>query len=44
MKNMEQVWSWFQDFKLKLKPSQCELLKRDIIFLGHKDSREGGES
>ena len=41
MKNMEQVLSWFRDFKLKLKPSMCELLKRDIIFLGHKVSRKG---
>ena len=41
MKNMEQVLSRFRDFKLKLKPSKCELLKRDIIFLGHKISREG---
>ena len=41
MKNMEQVLSWFQDFKLKLKPSKCELLNRDIIILGHKVSREG---
>ena len=41
MKNMEQVLSRFRDFKLKLKPSKCELLKRNIIFLGHKGSREG---
>ena len=41
MKNMEQLLSRFQDFKLKLKPSKCELVKRDIIFLGHKVSREG---
>ena len=41
MKNMEQVLSRFRDFKLKLKPSKCELLKRDIIFLGHKVSKEG---
>ena len=41
MKNMEQVLSRFRDFKLKLKPSKCELLKRDIIFLGHNVSREG---
>ena len=41
MKNMEQVLSRFQDFKLKLK---CELLKRDIIFLDHKVSREGVSS
>ena len=41
MKNMEQVLSRFRDFKLKLKSSKCELLKRDIIFLGHKVSREG---
>ena len=24
-----------------LKPSKCELLKRDIIFMGHKVSRKG---
>ena len=36
MKNMEQVLGLFQDFKLKLKPSTCVLLKRDICFLGHK--------
>ena len=41
MKNLEQVLSRFLDFKLKLKPSKCELLKRDIIFLGHKVSKEG---
>ena len=41
MKHMEQVLSRFRDFKLKLMPSKCELLKRDIIFLGHKVSREG---
>ena len=41
LKNMEQVLSRFRDFKLKLKPSKCELLKRDIIFLGHRVSREG---
>ena len=43
MKNMEQMLSRFRDFKLKLKPRKCELLKRDIIFLGHKVSM-GGES
>ena len=32
MKIMEQVLSRFRDFKLKLKPSKCELLKRDIIY------------
>ena len=32
MNNMEQVLSQFRDFKLKLKPSNCELLKRHIIF------------
>ena len=42
MENMEQVFSRFRDFKLKLKPSKCELLKRDIIFLGHNVSSEGG--
>ena len=41
MKNMEQVLNRFRDFKLKLKPSKCELLKRDIFFLGHKVSMEG---
>ena len=41
IKNMEQVLSRFWDFKLKLKPSKCELLETDIIFLGHKVSREG---
>ena len=41
MKNMEQILSRFRDFKLKLKPRKCELLMRDIIFLGHKESREG---
>ena len=44
MKNMEQVLSRFRDFKLKLKPSKCELLKRDIISLGRTVSREGGKS
>ena len=41
MKNMEQVLSQFRNFKQKFKPSKCELLKRDIIFLDHKVSREG---
>ena len=44
MKHMEQVLSRFRDFKLKLKPGNCELLKRNIIFLCHKISREGGVS
>ena len=38
MKNMEQVLSWFWNFKLKLKPSKCELLKRDIRFGSQVDS------
>ena len=41
MKNMQHVLSWFRDFKLKFKISKCVLLKRDIIFLGHKVSSEG---
>ena len=41
MKNMEQVLSRFQDFKLILKPSKCDLLKRYIFFGGHKVNREG---
>ena len=41
MKNMEQVLSQFMDIELKLKPSKCELLKRDIFFLGHKVNMEG---
>ena len=40
MDKMEQVFSRFRDFKLKLKPSKCKLLKRDIIFVGHKVSKE----
>ena len=32
LKNMEQVLSRFRDFKLK--PSKCELLKRDIYKQG----------
>ena len=32
MENMEQVLSRFRDFKLKLKQSKCELLKRDKTF------------
>ena len=35
------VLSQFRNFKLKLKPSKCELLKSDIILLGHKVSRDG---
>ena len=41
MKNIEHVLNWFRDFKLKLKLSKCELLKRDILFMGHGVSREG---
>ena len=35
MKNMEQVLSRFRDFKLKLKPSKCELLKRHNFSGSH---------
>ena len=41
MKNIEHVLSLFRYFKLKLKPSKRVLLRRDILFLGHKVNREG---
>ena len=44
MKNMEQVLSQFRDFKLKLKPSKCEFLKRDINFSGSQGKQGGGKS
>ena len=40
MKNMEQVLSRFRDFKLNLKQSKCELLKRDI--LSGSQGKQGG--
>ena len=40
MKNMEQVLSLFRDLKFKLKPSKCELLKRDILSRFNKLIKE----
>ena len=42
MKNMEQVLSRFRDFKLKLNPSKCELLKRHHFSGSH--GKQGGVS
>ena len=41
MVNLGKVFGRFQQFGLKLKPKKCELLQREILFLGHRVSREG---
>ena len=35
------VFEHFQEHGLKLKPSKCHLLQKEIAFLGHKVSEEG---
>ena len=42
IKNMEKVLSRFRDFKLKLKPSKCELLKERHNFSGSQGKQGGG--
>ena len=41
LENMVKVFEGFEKFKLKLKPKKCELLQKEVVFLGHKVNREG---
>ena len=41
LENMVKVFERFEKFKLKLKPKKCELLQKEVVFLGHKVNREG---
>uniref|UniRef100_A0A3Q2C787 ribonuclease H n=1 Tax=Cyprinodon variegatus TaxID=28743 RepID=A0A3Q2C787_CYPVA len=38
---LEQVFQRFQSHGLKLKPSKCHLLQKEVLFLGHIVSGEG---
>lgn len=38
---LEQVLQRLEKFKLKIKPKKCELLKREVNYLGHTISGEG---
>ena len=42
--HLTQLWAVFERFRehgLKLKPSKCHFLQKEITFLGHKVSKEG---
>ncbi|TPP57169.1 Retrovirus Pol polyprotein from transposon 17.6 [Fasciola gigantica] len=39
--NLREVFSRFRNLGLKLKPSKCHLLQREVIFLGHMISEDG---
>ena len=42
--HLTQLWAvleWFQEHGLKLKPSKCHFLRKEITFLGHRVSEEG---
>ena len=41
MTRLQAVFKWFQEHGLKLKPSKCHFLQKEIAFLGHKMSEEG---
>ena len=38
---LEKVFQRLEKFKLKIKPKKCELLKREVNYLGHTISGEG---
>ena len=40
---LQAVFERFREHGLKLKPSKCHFLQKEIIFLGHKVSEEGME-
>ena len=41
---LQAVFECFQEHGLKLKPSKCHFLRKEITFLGHKVSEEGMKS
>ena len=41
MTQLRAVFKLFQEHSLKLKPSKCHFLRKEIAFLGHKVSAEG---
>ena len=38
---LQAVFKWFWEHGLKLKPSKCHFLQKEITFLGHRVSEEG---
>lgn len=41
LERLAEVFQRLQDYGLKLKPSKCQLLKDEVMFLGHIVSSEG---
>ncbi len=41
IERLAEVFQSLQDYGLKLKPSKCQLLKDEVLFLGHIVSGEG---
>lgn len=40
-KNLERVFQRLQQYNLKLNPSKCNFLKREVIYLGHQITDKG---
>ena len=41
LRRLQAVFEWFHEHGLKLKPSKCSFLRKQITFLGHEISAEG---
>ena len=41
IRRLDQVFARFQKAGLKLKPSKCELLQEEVVFLGHLVTQDG---
>ena len=41
LRRLQAVFEWFHEHGLKLKPSKCRFLRKQITFLGHEVSADG---
>jgi hypothetical protein len=39
--NLRKVFRWFREACLKLNPEKCQLLQKELLYLGHMVSSEG---
>ena len=42
-KKLIEIFKRLKEFNLKLKPSKCEFLRKEVIYLGHKISEKGAQ-